>query len=1158
MGKDNTEQSSTILSVVEKLKKENTYLRNILNLMSDVLFIYDPENDLWALERVLRQRESDLIVDKDFVISNDRARRSVHKDDLDKFDQIVEAMRRGDYYIKGNFRAKEYSNHWLYKEVKAASVKDNGKIIVVGCAKNTSVSRYYEFPDEDKINKDPLTGLLNKAVVTENIYELLQTDIKGALIILDLDNFKAVNDSQGHLFGDEVLINVARNISNLFRYDDLVGRIGGDEFLIFMKDVEDVEEIKRKAEQLCKVVADIYVGEKNDLSISASVGITLVPRDGKNFNTLFDKADNAMYYSKNNGKNNYTIYDEHNKAIRTGGRNKININRATHGKYTHEEAYTTYNKNNKSEVSKFTYELTDFTLKLMEDTTDIDSAINLLLRKVKNYFNLCEVSIYSINTEKYTLECEYRYIDKENRDKNTTYKKYTAKTWNEMIYSLKKGYLYSQVLNKKNGCTYSRLTMPMYIEKKFVGYIEFVKPEDNYTFAQEDMDVFKSFSRIITVYSVSAKAFAATSDIVEKMDEIDALTGLYKYEKFQDIVKKSINELPEDKTILLVYSDINHFKVVNENYGYAVGDDMLKKFAEYISEPDDGKICHSRAYSDNFVSAILINKNTSSENITDIINQINRNMENKLQQNFFDNKIVINSGMYVIKDKDEELEKAITNANLARKEAKKSKSHSAMMFDDVMMEEIRKDIRYTSSLPKAITNNEICVYYQPKTECGSTNIIGAEALVRWKKQDGTMIYPDEFIPVFEKNGAIIEVDYYVYECVFRYISQRLNNNQFVVPVSLNVSRAHLETTGFIEYIKLLFSKYDVPPEYIEFELTEGIYIRDMNKVLELNAKLKEIGTKVSMDDFGSGYSSLTLLNNLPIDIIKIDKSLMRNKVLTESDEVIVGSVVNMAKKLSLKVICEGVETEEQSKFLSRVGCDVIQGYYYSKPLPEDDFNKYMEAHRYAQIEEIKFSFNDNLYDDSHKYKGTIVGKNVVFTDGPVKGMRALKFPGGEPGINVLELPTDVYTSKSYSVAMWVFEEEKHLWTSAMYTVFENGFTSIMPSGWEMTAVFRIKHDDELKQWFDAGGRVKLSPGWNYVVATYDASISTGRLFVNGIRAGIIEDTPDLYLAGRVIVGGDIYQPSLVGKVADLRFYNAPLTALQIEKEYNKIKEKMDI
>lgn len=455
-------------------------------------------------------------------------------------------------------------------------------------------------------------------------------------------------------------------------------------------------------------------------------------------------------------------------------------------------------------------------------------------------------------------------------------------------------------------------------------------------------------------------------------------------------------------------------------------------------------------------------------------------------------------------------------------------------------------------LSKAIQNNEIKVYYQPKIEAGSTRIIGGEALVRWQKADGSFIYPDEFIPDLEKSGKIIELDYFVYEHVFRTLRKRLDEGKTIVPISLNVSRAHMKNMKIYDYVKALFARYQIPIKYIEFELTESMYIDGINTVLPMLREYREHGGKISMDDFGSGYSSLNMLTDFPIDTLKIDKVFLKQDELQEKEKIILSCVISMAKKLKLDVLCEGVETTSQSDFLSRMGCDMFQGFLYSKPLPEDEFFEYMETHLHTEIKEIHFSFDGNLKDDTGNYEGIVRGNDITFCDGPAKGMKGLHFPGGEPFHDCIEFPVDIFKNDSFSINMWIKEEDSHLWSSAYYAGYENGFCNIMPKAWNMRLSFRIKDHHDQNGWHDTGDSYLELNRWIMVTACYDSHTNVSTLYMDGIRCGILQNVTNLLNPHTIYLGGDIYTSGFIGCISDLRFYNQALSFEMVRDLYDHV------
>lgn len=424
----------------------------------------------------------------------------------------------------------------------------------------------------------------------------------------------------------------------------------------------------------------------------------------------------------------------------------------------------------------------------------------------------------------------------------------------------------------------------------------------------------------------------------------DTLTGLDSYEVFLEKVQREIDRIGDDK-IAIVYTDIKHFKYINDTYGYKVGDALLKEFADEFMLGCGPIFSASRVYSDNFVAADRIAAGTrSNEEFREIIYRMNCEREARFREKYLSSRLQFNTGISIL-DKDSrslEAETAISNANLARKVAKEMESNCCVLFDQSMMEGIKREVEITSSIPKALEQREFQVYFQPKIDTETLELIGAEALVRWQKPDGSFVYPDEFIPLIERSGQVIDVDYYVYREVFRFLDERLKEGKRVVPISLNVSRVHLQKMHILEYVKELLEKFKIPCSLVEFELTESIYLENTEQALELIKGLHKMGIKVSMDDFGSGYSSLNLLSKLPIDIIKLDRVFLKEGEMQESDRIIISCVVDMAKKLKIASLCEGVETQEQSDYLKEVGCQMQQGYYFSGPIPQAVFENLME------------------------------------------------------------------------------------------------------------------------------------------------------------------------------------------------------------------------
>ncbi len=424
----------------------------------------------------------------------------------------------------------------------------------------------------------------------------------------------------------------------------------------------------------------------------------------------------------------------------------------------------------------------------------------------------------------------------------------------------------------------------------------------------------------------------------------DVLTGLDRYEVFLENLQRELDQIGDDD-IVVIYTDIKHFKYINDTYGYKVGNALLKEFVAEFTNNNKLLIGAARVYSDNFVAANRIAPGKyTNEGFRNMIRNRNQGWEAKFREKYLNSRLQFCTGISIVNKDSRSLdaETVVSNANLARKVAKEMEDDCCVLFDQSMMEGIKREVEITSNIPKALTNREFKVFFQPKIETETLQLMGAEALVRWQKPDGSFVYPDEFIPLIERSGQIVDVDYYVYREVFRFIADRIKEGKKVVPISLNVSRVHLNKMHILEYVEELFQEYQIPYSMVEFELTESIYLDNTEQALKLIKGLHNMGTKVSMDDFGSGYSSLNLLSKLPIDIIKLDKVFLKEGDLQESDKIIISCVIDMAKKLQIMSLCEGVETIEQSNYLREVGCQAQQGFYFSRPIPQEVFEKFID------------------------------------------------------------------------------------------------------------------------------------------------------------------------------------------------------------------------
>lgn len=578
-----------------------------------------------------------------------------------------------------------------------------------------------------------------------------------------------------------------------------------------------------------------------------------------------------------------------------------------------------------------------------------ESAVSAIVEDLKASFDVTCVTIREIIPRPCSLRYTYEAIHDPERPRliNKTIT-FDEDVWQSVLERFSEGCYTYKADGSQNPPSFiwssadkplSMIQIPMYSDGQFIGVLDLIDFERVRDWNQYECSALNVCANMISQYL--HRVNSAFMEL-QNANDTDPLTGLMSFRAFTEKLDERLADLLADSAVVVIYTDIHHFKYINETYGYKKGDELLKLAAQAMTAGADGRdIMISRVHADHFVSTSAISEELIPK-FDEFIHEQNVLLGKLLQQNCPDVRVRVVTGICFVRSSSMTAATAIANANLARKNAKRDNIRKPIVFADDMMEEIKYQEWLNNELPKAIANHDLKVYYQPKINCADDTLYGAEALVRWQKPDGSFIYPDQFIPVFEKNGNITDVDFFVYREVFKYIRKRIDAGLSVFPISMNVSRVHFRTNRIIPYIEELLKEYKIPPELVEFELTENIYMKNLNKAEEFISSCRRQGIQVSMDDFGSGYSSLNLISTLSIDTLKIDKIFLKNDDLSENDKTVIGSIITMAKQLGMKVLCEGVETELQTLFLKNTQCDQIQGYYYAKPLAEDDFDKFVE------------------------------------------------------------------------------------------------------------------------------------------------------------------------------------------------------------------------
>lgn len=427
----------------------------------------------------------------------------------------------------------------------------------------------------------------------------------------------------------------------------------------------------------------------------------------------------------------------------------------------------------------------------------------------------------------------------------------------------------------------------------------------------------------------------AREDITE-FSEKDVLTGGYNRRGFIRITERLLNEVPDRTKYAVLFFNVKNFKAVNELFGVESGDVVLQNIFRTLTRSKLSPVITARVESDHFV-CLVENKNLDFEELTSVC-------DNKFVKDGKCMNLIIRCGIFYVEEKPMKISGMIDRAKLAKRYITDEYVQPYMVYDHSMQVAYIDKAKLAGELQEGIAKEQFKVYYQPVIDTKTGKIASAEALIRWIHPDKGFISPALFIPALEENGHISELDFYVLKKVWQFINDRCENNKFVVPISVNLSWMDFYDEIMMEKILKEMDRFreNGREHMARFEITETSYaaIRENRSGILESLRIKN--AKILLDDFGSGFSSFGMLQDYDFDILKIDMSFIRKIGENPKTKSIVHSIIGMAHEIGIKTVAEGVETEEQVSFLRQSGCDYIQGYYYSKPLPEEEFVGFLE------------------------------------------------------------------------------------------------------------------------------------------------------------------------------------------------------------------------
>ncbi len=416
----------------------------------------------------------------------------------------------------------------------------------------------------------------------------------------------------------------------------------------------------------------------------------------------------------------------------------------------------------------------------------------------------------------------------------------------------------------------------------------------------------------------------------------DDVTGGKNKKEFERVASLLLEGEGE---FVIVYANIDRFKLINDTYGDDVGDQVLRTVHTIIDEDllrwDEAS---GRIMADNF--GILM-RFLSMQQLENRLERINEQLAQLVDANGESYGLRMYFGVYPVEDKRASVSSMLERANIALKKVSTSAQHFVHIgiYDEEERRLLSREKELEMKMERALRNGEFIPFLQPKYELENETIGGAEALVRWMDPVEGMIFPNEFIPLFEKNGFIVELDLYMFEQVCQLIERWSKNGYPIIPISVNMSRGHFTVPGFFKRYQEILAKYDIPENSIEIELTESLFYNELSILKELINEIHQSGMLCSIDDFGSGYSSLNMLKEVKVDALKLDRVFFKEVEDEQRGKKVIDSVFHLAQSLNLRTISEGVEIRSQVEYLKELDCDYIQGYVFAKPMPISKFEE---------------------------------------------------------------------------------------------------------------------------------------------------------------------------------------------------------------------------
>lgn len=1013
------------------------------DIASDTITFADKFNHIFEGESVIEHPSENML--KMGLVSYDTQ---------SAIEELFYLAKAGTEYHSTEFKlnTKNGGFQWYFSTFSTIYDEEGNALRVVGLLRNIHAQKVEQQKLLIRAETDQMTGLYNKATTESKIQASLR-ELNGnsyeVLMLVDIDDFKKINDTFGHLKGDDVIIDIAKTLQEYKGDYGIAGRLGGDEFCVFLTNVLDTQLACEKAVLIAERLREVY---HDECQVTLSIGIAATNQQIP-YNVLLENADTALYQAKLNGKNRYYLYADDMER----------------GKYENDRGESPARSDHDTAFL-------DSLLSTLFASTNTYTAIEQAMALVGKHFDIDKICIWEYGFNKNFVDCTHQWCRK-STDNDMSLRQHTPAAILEELSAMgTDGITYSSDTSLIKTNTASMNPAAEGIQKlmqcdirsngKRIGFICFYSMDKDTTWPAQTLTSFKQIFRLFgeaikskqasrtmallrddtikafdlvqnpmivvdknsfeVMYfnenaqeyfpklSLNSKCYACmhqesgpcadcpvhkitennptvsctkksrlidepldvrmttinwSSDshsfliststhketkaeklkkeleqninIEKRIAEAsyrDIITGYGNFEKFKVEAQTILNDNP-DTDYVMFYFNIKNFKYINETYGHNVGDQTLKAVADVLNKYMQEGETFARVISDTYIMLI---HSKAEDPFMSIFNNIKAEVHDAclaIQDRFV---VDFTTGILIIDETmhSYSINRLVDRAMMAGKSIDASTGVSYAFYDDEYHKKVLNEAQLENSIHGALENNEFCAYVQPKYDIASKSLIGGELLVRWMSPSKGFLEPAAFIPSFEKNGFIYQIDCFMLEQACKSIRRYLDSDIYVIPFSVNLSRVTLAHPDFLSKVQEIVERYYIPHHYLEFEITESIFSENYALMIDVLTKLKSLDFIINMDDFGTGYSSLTLLRDLPIDVIKLDHDFLSRSATNDKNAVsILRSIIDMAHTLDIRVVSEGIETVEQLDMLRSLNCEIGQGFLFAKPMPIEDYDK---------------------------------------------------------------------------------------------------------------------------------------------------------------------------------------------------------------------------